>query len=680
MKFLKHFILLIVIISNNELYSQESSVNSLLPEDLNLYFDFEDAGSKNIKDTVLNIEGAYINGKNAASDSGRFGKCISTGKDLTSFVIKHNDSIKLAKDYSIMFWVKVKSYGTRTKLFSKRSKTKNQPFIIIGEDNGVLYAAAGKGTKDTFDFVMTTKTSKLDLNQWNHIALVFESNAKKLYLYCNGELTGDTSCPYFMTDSDSDFAIGGDFEGSGDYFDGSVDDFIISFKALNSSEISQFVKKESQRTEKNLLTSLTPLVVQPPKEPPSQAKEEPISSAITSAPTATTPQAHIQDTPAPMTKTQPATSPVNNVPAPQTKELQKTVIENTPKQAYENYDSQRNFEQLKKKVLDFYNQIPPSNVKLNIVSFYKKNQIMSHFSFESSTVNTITDELNSDITATYQPPDFNPVISGLIGNGVYMGNSSVLAFSQFKTKIPKNYSIQFSIFPLDLKSTKPFSIMALFNENNLLIAHIKILKDRIIVENAAINHETQIILTENNWQDIIIAVDAEGKFMYLFKEGFLLETLPLNIKNSTFVNTVFGRYNDIPSLDFIIDEIKFYKQAFNSNITLPEPPSNPLMSILMEDDKSILTETMKVMIFCENATEYMISHKNDFIDAKWKPLRNEVEVQPILVHGTHTLYCKFRNESNLESDIISTDYIWGSDKSKIYFINPVDGATIPGKR
>ena len=140
-------------------------------------------------------------------------------------------SICITGELTIEAWANETTRGTYSKIVSRR---KGNYFYFLGVANGKPYGGIGNG----LTYTVTTKTVPMPLNEWHHLAFVYNDTEDKMYLYYDGELketvTVTLSLP-FQTGVKLD--IGADFEGTANFFKGLIDEVRIYDYALSPGTI-----------------------------------------------------------------------------------------------------------------------------------------------------------------------------------------------------------------------------------------------------------------------------------------------------------------------------------------------------------------------------------------------------------------------------------------------------------
>ena len=113
-------------------------------------------------------------------------------------------------------------------------------FYFLGVDNGNPYGGIGDGSGGT----VTGKSIDMPLDQWHFIAFVYDSPADSMHIYYDGILDQTTVLTSLPAMPGVDLAIGGEFQGTANFFEGLIDGVAIYDQALTAEEIRESYSKE----------------------------------------------------------------------------------------------------------------------------------------------------------------------------------------------------------------------------------------------------------------------------------------------------------------------------------------------------------------------------------------------------------------------------------------------------
>ena len=193
----------------------------------------------NANDESGNANHGAVNGATLTTD--RFGNIDSAysfdGNDIIT--IAHNDVLNCSDELSFSVWVKPNSLQNAM-IFGKSNYATKTNYLLRTKSTGYLQ----------FEYKDFANTNSLPLNigDWNHIALVTQSdNSKQVYI--NGVLASHTSAtsPYGLVTNV--LTIGA--RPGNEFFNGSIDDLRIYKKALSASEITSLYNKNALAVSKN---------------------------------------------------------------------------------------------------------------------------------------------------------------------------------------------------------------------------------------------------------------------------------------------------------------------------------------------------------------------------------------------------------------------------------------------
>ncbi len=137
-----------------------------------------------------NLHGRIYGPNTKFEDDEQFGKVLSLSADSKSYISLPGEAVEGEESLSITAWVNFKSLEP------------GQRFFDFGKDNRTHFFVAPSGTKENEDFqVLIIKdgnkeyevlspNSKIETNQWVHLALVLDIPSKSMSTYINGKQVG----------------------------------------------------------------------------------------------------------------------------------------------------------------------------------------------------------------------------------------------------------------------------------------------------------------------------------------------------------------------------------------------------------------------------------------------------------------------------------------------------------
>jgi len=188
-----------------------------------------------------------------------------------SIQIENSAEFRNMQTFSLCSWIYLTSFSSHGNIFSKASPGRdfNLQIIETGQVNFHFY--------DEYYYHWYSKT-KLDLNKWYHIALVFNKNTVELFI--NGKMaetntffpdTYNKRTPFYkkIKWEGNEFFIGNLNQSSYEFFPGYLDDVRLYEKALTAKEITSLIlSKDSEKNKKYPLnfTYKEIEIIQGPKE------------------------------------------------------------------------------------------------------------------------------------------------------------------------------------------------------------------------------------------------------------------------------------------------------------------------------------------------------------------------------------------------------------------------------
>ena len=199
----------------------------------------------------IGLDGTLDGDANISINNGKIQNGLSlSGNGMMS--VEHDDDLDLVNNLTISFWVNPKE-NQRQALITKGegdSNTSNRKFgsnaeysLVLWEDGKFKYKH--NGVADTFS------TTAIPLNQWTHIALVRDNDAKSIKIYINGVIDKTNNYTIDPSSSHSEkLLIGtGDFYSSTmNSFKGELDEIKIYNIALPQNDITTMYNSENNGT------------------------------------------------------------------------------------------------------------------------------------------------------------------------------------------------------------------------------------------------------------------------------------------------------------------------------------------------------------------------------------------------------------------------------------------------
>ena len=155
---------------------------------------------------------------------------------INDFVNCGNSSdLNFTDSFTISAWINPASYGQRGfgRIVDKGSKTTGYSFYIRERTRSLAYVIYGGKA-------IRSARNVINLNTWQHVAVVFDQSANSITFYVNGYNAGTVQYGYRPKDSSgSPLRIGVRGYDLARQFSGSIDDVQIYNRALTAAEINQ---------------------------------------------------------------------------------------------------------------------------------------------------------------------------------------------------------------------------------------------------------------------------------------------------------------------------------------------------------------------------------------------------------------------------------------------------------
>ena len=146
--------------------------------------------------------------------------------------ISDHADFRLTGELTITAWIRERSSRAFAKIISRRS---GNYFYFLGVDNGRPYGGIGDGSS----YTVTRKSIAMIPDQWHFVAMVYDDTADRLQIYFDGTLDETTVTLSLPDVPDVDLTIGADYEGTQNFFTGSIDQVAVYDQALSVEEIRE---------------------------------------------------------------------------------------------------------------------------------------------------------------------------------------------------------------------------------------------------------------------------------------------------------------------------------------------------------------------------------------------------------------------------------------------------------
>ena len=136
-------------------------------------------------------------------------------------------------DFTVSAWVKTSDETADWKVLLE-ARYDNKNFLRVFQEGTQLhFSISDDGTKHV------VRTENISSDTWYHVTGVWKGNSKYSAIYLNGNISLLTGNRHFPFGAQSGFNIGHGTAGSGGYWDGYVDEFMIYNTALSDEQVYQ---------------------------------------------------------------------------------------------------------------------------------------------------------------------------------------------------------------------------------------------------------------------------------------------------------------------------------------------------------------------------------------------------------------------------------------------------------
>lgn len=194
-------------------------------------WDFDEGAGPIVGDAAGSNDGTLMGDTAWTSDTpdGSGGALAFDGNGDHVRVGDHS-SLHLTGELTLMAWVKETAVGQYAKVISRRT---GYHFYFLGVDNGHPYGGIG----DDATYMVTGKSLLMSLDRWNHLAMVYDDAADRMFLHVDGTERATAVPQSLPPRTGIDVSIGADSQGSEHFFHGDIDDVGIYRRALTDGEI-----------------------------------------------------------------------------------------------------------------------------------------------------------------------------------------------------------------------------------------------------------------------------------------------------------------------------------------------------------------------------------------------------------------------------------------------------------
>ena len=156
------------------------------------------------------------------------------------------------RSITIEAWIKPESFGDLDGIVSKYHETGEPSYTLrLSGTEGKVEVQINNGGAPTVDLVSDTEVG---LNEWTHVAAVYDGNSGWLRLYINGELDKEEDVGIGeLAVNENEVTIGVDYLDSPRYFEGSIDRVRIWNVARTVAQIADHMNSRLLGTEPGLM-------------------------------------------------------------------------------------------------------------------------------------------------------------------------------------------------------------------------------------------------------------------------------------------------------------------------------------------------------------------------------------------------------------------------------------------
>lgn len=146
-------------------------------------------------------------------------------------VADHPD-LRLTGGLTLTAWIRERASRPKSKIISRHT---GNYFYFLGVDNGRIYGGIGDGRRST----LTRKTIAMIPDRWHFVAFVYDDAADRMQMYFDGSLDETAVAVSLPVVPGVDLTIGADYEGSQNFFTGSIDGVAVYDQALTADQIRE---------------------------------------------------------------------------------------------------------------------------------------------------------------------------------------------------------------------------------------------------------------------------------------------------------------------------------------------------------------------------------------------------------------------------------------------------------
>jgi Concanavalin A-like lectin/glucanases superfamily len=219
------------------LYTSTGGTSGDINSNLVGYWKLDENSGTTANDSIGGNTGTLVNSPTWTTS----GKINGAAQFVTTSYINagHAASLNDLATFTWSAWVYPNSWGSSVSyILAKISAGGSGKFLRV--DNGSLLCEVTSST------TTAVAGGTLSLNQWQHVAMTFDSGTGVVTSYKNGIAIGSgTGTPNFHSDAPYDLAIGNNPNNTTRYFDGTIDDVRVYNRALSPADVLTLYNSDS---------------------------------------------------------------------------------------------------------------------------------------------------------------------------------------------------------------------------------------------------------------------------------------------------------------------------------------------------------------------------------------------------------------------------------------------------
>lgn len=248
-------------------YIDESSVESLysrpgivfdqsckqeVESSMAAYWNFDQGSGDILADQTGNGKDGTIHGATWSNDQKIFGNSLYFDgvNDYVEIPTSSNDDVlAIDGDLTLEFWAYPENTGRTQALIAKNYVFDYE--LDVAPSTNLLRFLHGYGSGSSEHEAVSVEGAKINLNQWNHVAISRDSNSQQINFYVNGEYVGSNNYDLVPTVRNDNFFIGSR-RGDVTFYKGYLDEMVVYNRVLSSTEIANDFENNCVQSEKNV--------------------------------------------------------------------------------------------------------------------------------------------------------------------------------------------------------------------------------------------------------------------------------------------------------------------------------------------------------------------------------------------------------------------------------------------